>query len=1035
MTKNKRACKAFLFYNEKYAAGEGFEEAVSELADPVAKTIYKGKDSFSDYTDAEYWKGVGQAAITGAAISGIYGGAFDAIGGGVKQGDIQSILSDIEATKKQATNRKANGKLTPERARQADSQTLGDLRLIEKILKGVNDRKRAELIKNNNLSGLFEADGSLNADYAEVLSKDSIFDRRYYSENQRGLEKNIDEDIKWVNMDLRARRDNFADELYNEDVKYSFVGTKKDGTREYKSDFDESVPQEERVKLFKSRIASVFNLGMVELKTDTKKLQIRGDKFTAQKNLYGDDEAQPSEQDAKVNALYDMADILQTAKYLPNKTAMEPSYQNPAVSPKNKAHAGVKYWYKFQNDIIFDGVPYTVTFNIRDKGKEQYQYFIDFENKKAGRLNQPYSLKRPPTSIDNRPTLHSIAQNSEMSIENGENIDENLWDDNVWEVGVFDGEMSEKAQARYSKAQKVINALNKLSGHEIGLVVIKGNSKINGFLSSDGRRIYISADNFENGKWAGTLVHEYTHFEEGTKEYNELVELLESDADLGERMSKVVLNKKAYGFDAEAIKEIRSKIESGVEVSKEERWAYEEYRSELEAHMSEAVLGTESFIDKVIRTDASLAEKILGKIGELKAAFERIGDPEAQAQHKRLAEAERLYLRAAEEAGYKYQGGKMVSVDEEEEKENISSGIYSFKTSQSGMANDVLIPYNEEITTYIKQQGNYIVYDFEMLKRVVDLAFDNPNLKATIYFGSIDTKILDKIENSIPNLPQEVKGKLFKNNSNYSIAATFDSIRHIVDEKKLSREDVLDYLDHLADTIVDFDSVTFDYYIKGNEKNPGLLFKKQFSDGKYISFDFVSQKKRSLMMQSLYLDNVDYQKRKSANALLMRNASTSTPEAQAGQTPTNRISQNFNSVNPKSNFSFKEDSTDIAKTSAEEAKLLERLDKAEEKAKEEHQKRKDAESYNKTANRVLKLVRDINNWKKGVFESAAEANGDVFKSIIGELTRVDFKGNVSTLATRKAMKKLAEKGFKVDGKTPERVFFMMDDAYQKASKA
>ena len=152
-----------------------------------------------------------------------------------------------------------------------------------------------------------------------------------------------------------------------------FVGTKKDGTREYKSDFDESVPREERVKLFKSRIASVFNLGMVELKTDTKKLQIRGDKFTAQKNIYGDNEALQSEHNAKIDALYDMADILQTAKYIPNKTTMEPSYQSPAIAPKNAAHKDVKYWYKFQNDIIFDGVPFTVTFNIRDKGKEKSQ--------------------------------------------------------------------------------------------------------------------------------------------------------------------------------------------------------------------------------------------------------------------------------------------------------------------------------------------------------------------------------------------------------------------------------------------------------------------------------------------------------------------------------------------------------------------------------------------------------------------------------------------------------------------------------------
>ena len=118
------------------------------------------------------------------------------------------------------------------------------------------------------------------------------------------------------------------------------------------------------------------------------------------------------------------------------------------------------------------------------------------KDKNAGRLNQPYSLKRPPTSIDNRPTLNSISRNSEMSTENAKNVDENLWNDNVWKVGVYDGELSEPAQARYKKAQKVIKVFNELSGSEMGLIVINGNSKVNGFLSEDGKRIYISADNF-----------------------------------------------------------------------------------------------------------------------------------------------------------------------------------------------------------------------------------------------------------------------------------------------------------------------------------------------------------------------------------------------------------------------------------------------------------------------------------------------------------------------------------------------------------
>lgn len=90
----------------------------------------------------------------------------------------------------------------------------------------------------------------------------------------------------------------------------------------------------------------------------------------------------------KINALYDVVDILATSKYISDKTKIEESYKNPQTKPKNRAHEGIKYWYKFQNDIVFDGIPYFVTFNIRDKGNEQYQYLIEFkENKTPGLSN------------------------------------------------------------------------------------------------------------------------------------------------------------------------------------------------------------------------------------------------------------------------------------------------------------------------------------------------------------------------------------------------------------------------------------------------------------------------------------------------------------------------------------------------------------------------------------------------------------------------------------------------------------------------
>ncbi len=57
--------------------------------------------------------------------------------------------------------------------------------------------------------------------------------------------------------------------------------------------------------------------------------------------------------------------------------------------------------------------------------------------------------------------------------------------------------------------------------------VTEENKNFNG-LTVDGK-IYIGADAFEKGGWGKVLVHEYTHLEEGTAEYEAMVRALESD--------------------------------------------------------------------------------------------------------------------------------------------------------------------------------------------------------------------------------------------------------------------------------------------------------------------------------------------------------------------------------------------------------------------------------------------------------------------------------------------------------------------------
>lgn len=232
---------------------------------------------------------------------------------------------------------------------------------------------------------------------AVVRREGKSFARRLL-DTLRGLVEKVKAALHIGNADaeqlkmLERGRDILAEVIRSEEtseaadgIAFAFVGKNKNGIRKYETDFPADMPQAERERLFKERLATIFNLGAVELKTDVKKIKVQADRITYKKNIYGDVGGIDSIS-AKVNALYDLVDILETSVF--KSAAMEPSFANENVAAKNLAHKGVKYWYKFENHIILDGVPYKVVFNIRDKGKEQYQYLIEFDKETAQNSNK-----------------------------------------------------------------------------------------------------------------------------------------------------------------------------------------------------------------------------------------------------------------------------------------------------------------------------------------------------------------------------------------------------------------------------------------------------------------------------------------------------------------------------------------------------------------------------------------------------------------------------------------------------------------------
>lgn len=456
----------------KDAIGEGIEEVAAEIANPALKSIYKGKGAFSEYGDAEYWKGVGEAGIVGAGTALAYGGTVGrALKSSGKYADVASSIESVQNITKKLADIDAAGKLDADIDSVAANTILTNYEQVETALKSVSEKQRADIIKRNNLSAIFEADGSLKESVGAALDrridKSGGFRGEYYTVNARGKESVIAEDLEKISAKLNVK----------EGIKASREGAEA------------------------------------------------------------------------------------------------------------------------------------------------------------------------PTSS----------------------------------VRVFSGELTDTGRENLTKTKKALRALNKKGGADVSLIITEDIPGTNGVMVGD--RMYITREALENGKYARTLVHEYTHFAEGTREYNDLVSFLSKDSEAFVAAAENVLANN-YGITREQIDAISEKIGRGEALTDSENRIRALMLSETNAKMTEAILGSEQFINKLVREDASLAAKIIDKIKSLIEMLKNIGNSAAMAEHRRLVEAEKLYLKAAKAAGNRELIAKILGERSEDEKKKAAEAQ---QTSEDGV--------------------------------------------------------------------------------------------------------------------------------------------------------------------------------------------------------------------------------------------------------------------------------------------------------------------------------------------------------------
>ena len=281
----------------------------------------------------------------------------------------------------------------------------------------------------------------------------------------------------------------------------------------------------------------------------------------------------------------------------------------------------------------------------------------------------------------------------------------------VGEFKVFSGEMSNTAKAAKNKFNKALNYLNKESGANLSFVITEENKTFNGLIMGD-KTLYIGEDQFENGMWADTLIHEYTHLSEDSEAYAKFVDFVSSDdfmIDDGNG-GKVELWKKGQesvfrkGYvNSESIHEIHDKIANNQALTAEEQRQFKTFMSEVGAHEAEYLLGNEDFIYSIVAKESSFAQKFVQKIESLKKAFERIGDKEARQAHKRLLTAEKLWLKAAYKAGDMKLARFILAHDLELEEEVDSDAQIVYNKKKTAR----YIPYEkvgEDVVRHIKTE-------------------------------------------------------------------------------------------------------------------------------------------------------------------------------------------------------------------------------------------------------------------------------------------------------------------------------------------
>ena len=268
-------------------------------------------------------------------------------------------------------------------------------------------------------------------------------------------------------------------------------------------------------------------------------------------------------------------------------------------------------------------------------------------------------------------------------------------------VRAFTGTLTEAQSKKNAELREMMGTINKRSGGKVKYFLAE-NTGENGFIDPDTGIVAIDVSTLESGKaaeqilkgevatelWRDTAIHETGHATEGTVSHALFTKHIKGNDTVYNKAVNDFIARGYFGTDMDAARKrfdtLVEKLENKETLTDAEKKDLNTAQSEIASIAAANVLNDADFVKRLVKGEPSRAEKILGKIVQIKNAL--TGNSEANKEIAFVRKAEKLYLDAIAELGGTYRDGKihLANREEDEAEENKKSPAegevkYSFR--------------------------------------------------------------------------------------------------------------------------------------------------------------------------------------------------------------------------------------------------------------------------------------------------------------------------------------------------------------------